>query len=261
MIDKKYVRLINLALDNAISPEENRELEDYMARNPEARAYAKELGAAWAALRHAGEVEVMPDLKKEVLESLLSGEPRPETSGRKEAVAFAAPAYHHLRLKYVFFFACGLVFGVMLFILFKSQGGPSPIDSRSLLGTLVSLKSLNVAERIAIEEKSVRGEVVLKTSNDMALAEIRFETSQEVELSLSFDPGTLIVNAFQREADDAGRVQIEAGRLTLISSGNHKVWVGFKAKSAEPSPLKFQIRFSGTVLYEKEILIPGGRKD
>ena len=261
MIDKKYVRLMNLALDHAISPEENRELEEYLARNPEARAYSKELGAAWAVLRHAREVDVMPDLKKEVLESLHSGELRPEASGRKEAVSFAVPAYHHLRLKYVFFFACGLVLGVMLFILFKSQGGPSSFDSQSLLGTLVSSKSLNVADRIAIDEKSVRGEVVLKTSNDMVLAEIRFETSQEVELALSFDPGALTVNAFQREAGAAGRVQIESDRLTLISSGNHEVWVGFKAKSAEPSPLKFQIRSSGMILYEKEILIPGGRKN
>jgi hypothetical protein len=260
MIDKKYIRLMNLALDKAISPEENRDLEEFLARNPEARAYAKELGAAWAVLCHTREVVVMPDLKKEVLESLRSGEFRPETSRRKETVSISTPSYHHLRLRYVFFFACGLVLGVMLFFLFKSQGGTSSFDSQSLLGTLVSSKSLNVAERITIEEKSVRGEVVLKTTNDMALAEIRLETSQEVELALSFDPGTLTVNTFQREEGDAGRVQIEADRLTIISSGNHEVWVGFKTKSTEPSPLKFQIRSSGTILYEKEIQVPAGRK-
>jgi hypothetical protein len=259
MVDKKFIRLMNLGLDGVLSPEDRRVLEDYLSRNPEAKSYNAELGAAWAALRRANEVEAKTvDLKNEVLGSLRRAAAEARSADRSRGTAPAIPALHHLRLKYVFFFACGLALGVMLFLLFKSQGGPTDFASQNLLGTLVSSKSLKVAERIPIEENGVHGEVVVKASDSLAVAEILVETTQYADLNLSFNPEALALTGYQRESEGAGSVRLEADYLTVAGVKALQCRVGFKVKAAA-AVLRVHIASSGVLLYERDITLTGGR--
>ena len=116
MINQKYIDLMNQEFDGANSPEQSRDLEDYLSGHEEARTYYRELALALNVFEKVAMLNPPPELGDEILSRL---EDRTDTRSNTSSGGMLAACRNLFRLRlqpaYAYTFIGGLVLGLVLF--------------------------------------------------------------------------------------------------------------------------------------------------
>jgi len=118
MISQKYIDLMNQEFDEANSPEQSRELEEYLTGHEEARTYYRELALALNVFEKVAMLDPPADLVDGILTRLDEDNPSEEHStGDRGGLLAACRDLFRLRLQpaYAYTFIGGLVLGLVLF--------------------------------------------------------------------------------------------------------------------------------------------------
>ena len=120
MISQKYIDLMNQEFDEANSPEQSRELEEYLTGHQEARTYYRELALALNVFEKVAMLNPPDGLVDGILTRLddQPGSPSEERPTRdREGLLAACRDLFRLRLQpaYAYTFIGGLVLGLVLF--------------------------------------------------------------------------------------------------------------------------------------------------
>ncbi len=129
MINQKYIDLMNQEFDGTNSPEQSRDLEDYLSNHEEARTYYRELALALNVFEKVAMLNPPPELGDEILTRL---ENRAETNSAADGGGILAACRNLFRLRlqpaYAYTFIGGLVLGLALF------AGSTRLTSNELSG-------------------------------------------------------------------------------------------------------------------------------
>lgn len=120
MISQKYIDLMNQEFDGANSPEQSRELENFLNGHEEARTYYRELGLALNVFEKVAMLNPPPGLGDDILARLdeRTGnlQAAHSTRGRKNLPTACRDLFRfRLQPAYAFTFIAGLMLGLVLF--------------------------------------------------------------------------------------------------------------------------------------------------
>ena len=120
MIKQDYINLMNQEFDGTNSPEESRELEDYLSGHSEARTYYRELAQALGVFENVDMLNPQPGLREIILSQVdqLGGQipGADHASGHKSLLAAIRDLLRpRLEPAYAFTFIVGLAVGLAVF--------------------------------------------------------------------------------------------------------------------------------------------------
>lgn len=267
MIEKRYIDLMNSEIDGDNSPEESRELEEYMARSPEARRHFKELREVGRALADAGEASPPPGLRRSIMNAVEARERAAATPGLLTRIRRAVappvgmqPAYatsggavaRAARMRFAYAFAGGVVAGLALFVLLSvTVPRLVPGDVGNLYGTIGS-------ERCFVEEP-----LSFSVPGAEGYANIRYcAETVTVELSLSSDSEVVVVLAYDEQVDFNGLQALQPGdhairvsghRAELTHSGTRDYDLTFTDHTESHLPMSVSVMEGGRALFESSV--------
>ena len=254
MIEKRYIELMNSEIDGVNSPEESRELHEYLDGAPDARRHFEELKSVGRALSEAEEVSPPPTLRGDIMRAV-EGRRRAEagsssTRRRRRAVRISP------RLTPAYAFAGGMAAGLFLFALISvTLPDLAPGDSAHLFGT------------IGGERCTVDAPVMFDVPGASGNATVRYcAETVTVELSLSSESEVLVVLSYDDEVDFDGWRALQSGdhainvaghRAELTHSGDRDYDLYFTDYTESHMPLRMSILSGGRSVFESSV--PPGR--
>ena len=256
MIDSMFSELINRAIDKDLSREELEKLNEYLSNNPEAKKYYNRCLHMKNLLDKAEEVEPDPSLKNNILYTIKH---RHSQVTEKEGILqkILKRFEYRVQLKYAFFFAAGIVFGLLILTFVGDLGGKYH-DKSDFIGTLLMNEKgdeLKTADNFKFEKNDILGESVLKFSDKYIVQQINISSLENVDISLQYNKDELSFAGFKQLENVKNTIKIEEDFLEMRNNGHNNYVIIFKKlKKSSLSGIKFKISGSGVTLFEKKIL-------
>jgi hypothetical protein len=249
MIDKKYIEMMNLEIDGALSPEGHRELERYLESHQDAREYFDGLRSTASMLDRTEEIEPPAALTKSIIKTVFERDSRAEdmclsTGGRSWMASRWRPG---------FAFAAGLVAGLFLsasamLILIKSPPG-----TEGIYGTISRLKGAVTERTTIIDGAELRGTVHTRISGERIMAELDVWSRNEVLVKL-IHGGAVSFEGVRSLRPATSRISVFEDRVELVLSGDGGFIVGLSEKGGSRSPVDLMITSNGEVLFSERIV-------
>lgn len=255
MVDEKYIALINQEIDGANSPRETAMLQDHLATNAEAQQFYDEMLATASLLQEVKPVEPPAHLQHVIMNRLpvnRYGASTP-TSWWAELREWWEVKFN---FKYVYAFAGGLAVGVALFVLVS----PTPsLDSEQLTGTMIQhdeKNALRTIKEITINRDGVTGSLAVQQSAEAVRTELALDSTQPIELTLSFDAQQFGFTSLTMLNDAAlGEAILIPSAVQLTHSGRKSYVIDLIKKDRAPSKLEIKIVRAGELLEEWAIAV------
>ncbi|MCG3118328.1 MAG: hypothetical protein ALAOOOJD_00507 [bacterium] len=256
MSSDKYIELIHREIDGLNSPAESAQLRDELAANPEARQFYDEMQATASLLQEVKAVEPPAHLPHVIMNRLPANR-----YGASSQASWWAGLREWLEVKfnfnYVYAFAGGLAVGVALFALFSQTTLPS-LDSDQLTGTMIQRddkEALQTIKNLEINREGVTGKIEVKQSVEMVRAELRLDSAQPIELTISFDDQQFGFTSLTMLDDSAlGEAILIPNAVQLTHAGQKRYAVVFTKKDRGAS--KLEIKMVGAGALQEEWVVP-----
>lgn len=263
MIEKTYVDLINKEIDGVNSQEDSDKLKSYLAENPEAQDLYNDLLSVSSMLDKIDQIEPSPTLRRDILESLpqkkyATKEKKDPLEGTGNVLKSLLPFQTvKFNFRYAYAFSAGLILGITILFLFVDKiYQKTDLDISDLYGTMMhpgTSESLETADHAEINLDQVQGEIHLKYSEEIVLAELDLNTEREIEIVFEFDEHDISFNSFARLNNNENNLNIGKNRLRLSNIGDNKYIIIFHDKTESITPMNVKIFSSGDLLYERDI--------
>jgi anti-sigma factor RsiW len=247
MIADKYIELIHRELDGANTPAESARLKAYFAANPAAQQFYEELTEMSGMLKEVRAVEPPAHLQQVIMNML---PPNRYAAPAKASWLTALREWLETKFnfKYAYAFAGGLTFGIVMYALLL-QTTFQPADLSKLSGTMAPAEQ-TATENFAIAAKEVSGNIAVRKSDELVLAEIALASQQPVELVIAFDETNVRfkgLDLFDQPAP--GDITILSNAVKLIHAGQRRYDMTFIKKNA--AALHVKILLAGNLVYER----------
>ena len=249
MIKKNDLERIHKEIDGLNSPEDSANLKEFFFRNSEAQELYNDLNTLSEMLNEVPALDPPANLKKQILNTL----PKTKYATQEEQSLSRAP-HSKIRLKLGYAFAFGILVGVILSSLVFNK--IKSVDTSKLSGTLL-LNNLpedfHTGQSHEIKLNGINGEVNLKYTEDIILAELNLTSQQAVEVAMTFNPSELVLNGFTCSREEGLQFTTNHGDIKLNHAGSQSYNFLFKKKSQTESSITIKIISNGNVLFEKQL--------
>jgi len=255
MLNDKYTELINREIDGLNSLRESAQLKEYLAADPAAQQFYDEMRATASLLQEVKAVEPPAHLQHVIMNRLPVNRygASAQTSWWAELREWVEVKFN---FKYVYAFAGGLAVGVALFVLVS----PTPsLDSEQLTGTMIQhdeKNALRTIKEITINRDGVTGSLAVQQSAETVRTELVLDSTQPIELTLSFDAQQFGFTDLTMLNDAAlGEAILIPGAVQLTHAGQKSYAVGLTKKDRTAGKLEIKLVRAGEVLDEWTIAV------
>lgn len=248
MTDEKILELINREIDGLLSEQERGELNEYLARHVEVRALHQDLKKISTMLSQVPAEEPSPNLKKRVLNAIPAKRYAPQT--RALAQLFFPRLKFNFRYAYIFLF--GLAIGFVATTAIFNRGNQLTLEGVS--GSLVENRMRNQASVLAqldLNNYGVSGNVQIKTAAEAVLSEVSWQSDDEVELQLEFEPQALVFAEMKNGETGGLQMKLESNRVHVRGKQVHCALTFLKL--TESTTLRLAILKNGVVVFDEPI--------
>lgn len=249
---------MNQEIDGANSSQESSDLKKHLSKNPEARQYFDELFAMSTVLSAVEEIEPSSNLKKNIMKEIL-----PKKLYTQQRKTFLPSLFERFQmksaLKYAYVFSCGLIFGLLVYLLFTGveQKGDS-FDVSKLYGTMTLKElagTLKPGDRFPIDTEHVRGSVEVAYSEAIVFIEVKVETQKEINLAFAFDENDLSVYGYAQASGGKGTVHMGQNLVEVAHTGDNTYQIILNNTVQNSTTLYFKITADGGILYDRPIIV------
>jgi hypothetical protein len=248
MIDDKYIELMNLEIDGALSDEDRHKLERYLESHADALEHYNALRNTTDILNGTEEIEPPAALSRDIIESIF--ERHSEAKGR--CLSTGGVTWRTFRWRPGFAFAAGIIAGLFLFasaLLFIMK---SPAGEGNFYGTIAGLKDATAQRTAVIDGPGVQGLVRTRRSGETIVAELEIWSPDEILVQF-IHGDDIYFEGVRTERPGTPRISVFADRIELALTGKGEYIIGLNDRSGSRSPIDLRITSNGVVLFEKRI--------
>jgi hypothetical protein len=261
MVDEKYIEIMNRRIDGVATNEEIDILDEYLAKNEEARIHYDNLRRVAETLDNVEKVEAPADMKSNILNSINANQKPARVVQRYGMRDLISVVSNWIEYKTAVSFAAGAVAAVLVAALYL--GGVDKITSQDERWMTGSMVVENISDETVLLEESyfdinkVGGSVNLKRVGDIFTIELDIEADIKAGVMISFDQDQLAVAGFEQRANVGPDVQIFIDGLKITHFGENTYRFFLRPLTLTDSRVKLRI-FAGDQSYQKNLdcLIP-----
>jgi hypothetical protein len=256
MSDEKYNILINKAIDGDLSVEEERNLKDYLARNPEARRLYEDLEQTTALLNQVPEVDPPPQLTKRILNAIdFSGQT--EQAKRFRIKSLVPDRLFAPRAKLAYAFILGIFFTVLVltpYLLIQSQ--KQEMNTSYLSGTIKKNADINftIIDCIPIDGFGISGKIAVKKFQSLVQLEFDLQAIAGIDLVIAYDPNRIHFKNFEPVGYAEYALNYTQSYLQITLNGSLKSSFSFR-QLHPPSQMKITLSHNGNPIISRTITI------
>lgn len=249
MIDERIERILQDEIDGTASPEERREIEALVARDPEVRAYREGLHRLARGIEDLPVVPAPAELKPRILSTMA---PAPRVAPAA-GPGFLDTISAWFGIRTLAPFAVGVACAAVGFALL---GTPSPNDPVAGMSGTMGVPGIPAVEPLIAEPGLTAIATVERKASTVRL-ELALEADSPVEVTCDFDAAVLEPQGVQRFGAPMRALAVDNGRVRLDQSGESRVVLAWNAKEAAPTSLRLDFR-SGERTWQRTVEIPAG---
>jgi hypothetical protein len=254
-IEAKYLDLIQADIDDVLSPEEEHELDVYLADNPVARDFRDELTGFCGRLNTVELLDPPPFLRQQILQNLKPRKaPRANTSQQLRGILHLLFGVSTLR------YAASFAAGALLSYTFISSDQLSKRafdDITSLVGTMTQPQhtaTLTSVDHIQLTRNEIAGTVRLSQAGSVLVIDFDLVAIDPVEVVAGFADPDIWFNGFAQAEQRAGTViSADAGQVTLHMDGQGRYAVYLYNAGQNGATVMLKFYSSGNMIYEDEL--------
>jgi len=243
-------------IDGTNSPDESRELREYLDGDPDALRRFEELKEVGRVLSDARQVSPPASLKRAIM-SAVADRGRPSAArGYRARLREALSPPPRTRLAYAF--AGGVAVGLVLFAAFSvTLPHMAPGDGADLFGTMGGGRCFVAAEPVSFDVPGATGRASLRYCAETVTLELSLSSDSEVVVVLSYDDGVDFdgVKALQ-PGDHAIRVIGHSAELTHAGTRDYDLY--FTDYTESHLPMRMSVVAAGRSVFESSV--PPGRE-
>ncbi len=245
MIDEKYIELMNLEIDQVITPDEKIRLHSYLSENKEAREYYDELLLTSDSLNQLPDHEPSENLKKQTINSIDFSKYSPKA--RHSSIRSYGWVF---KFRYAYTFAAGIIAGLFIYSLFTMGSGN--INQDDISGTIGIISNAKTIEEIPLNFPDMQGTITIKEQGESFWFSIYSNSSQPVDFVITYPDQVKFENI---KPGKSGDINLSSGKnyIKTTNSGSQQYSVMFTKSDITPSPLHFRLLQSGKTLYTCEL--------
>jgi hypothetical protein len=219
MAGEEYIELIHKEISGTITPDERKDLYDYLRKNPDAQRLHSQLRRTSDLLNKIRDVEPPTYLKKRIMNSI--DFTRYQASRSRPVLRLVTRVRQiGLRPRFAYAFALGVVVGLVVFSQFLIRpGGKYATDLRNLYGTigLIRDSSFTMIDRVPVDLAQIEGYVDLLRYDDVLIFDVSLYSSGKSEILLEYEPDLATFGGLR--PGDHGSVLMDTGRDYVKASG------------------------------------------
>lgn len=257
MIDEKYIRLMHQEIDGENSPEQCAELEAYLASNPEAQDFYRELKNLSSNLDAVERLEPPPNLAKRIINAIPKNKYKKRQRSRTSE-SFLASLKARLDYSYVYAFSGGLAVGALVAFLLLSTMGDASLNISHLAGTLretTTIEDFDTIHVTRIDAAEVQGTVRFKRKDRTILSEITLNAPEQIELLLRFDAPSVGLHGVSALEETGLQTSSGPGAISLTHVGAGTYALIFEQKAPAIPPMDLRIYFDGKLVHQQSLHI------
>lgn len=257
MIDKKYIELMNKAIDGVATKSEQERLRSYLSVNSEAQNFYNDLSRTSELLNKIPKVEPSPNIKKYVMNSidLTRYSVSPKTNKFKSLVSrlLVKPSP-----KLAYAFALGILIGILVYSVFLEnvllKRGVEATDFYGTIG-IVKKADFKTITSIPIGFTEVKGTIDVKKLEDIVVIETDLSALKETEIQFEYDESHLQFSHFN--SGSQAKVNFDSGENYIRASwsGNNQFNLFFTQVSADGKPIILKLSVAGELRFTQDILL------
>jgi hypothetical protein len=246
-LDKRIYDLINRSLENKITSEEKRELDEILSNDTEVKKH-------YDSLMSFGN----KDIDKNNNISAAGVQSKPEQ--KKNIFArFWDEILSSPGLRYSALIPLGILIGIFSHIAYQNVVDPNSVNIDNVLGTMADFPTLSgyeAGEEIVIEQDNISGTITTQLSDEMVIAEVNLILNENMRMDITFNQNALSVFGMKPILqDEKSNINWGSGLIRMEVIGENKYLLFFKKKDNPPKELRIKIYDDIHVVYENVIKV------
>ena len=257
MIDQHIIRKIYRSIDGDLSPQDQADLENFLAQNPEAEQIYRD----WKNIdeRFGEGKDLLPaiDLKQQILNKIDMEKYVPSENvsfSEKMQRLFFSP-----RFKIGFAFVLGIFLGVFVFSLFKQGMNEKQVKQQDVSGTIWDSRTYDqmvTADNLLFESPMAKATFNVKYSTKLVEAHINISSLYPVKVAINFDPDAFMTfNVQNTNVNDQTTAMSSSNYIEINNVGDNQFVVLLYNKNSLPHSLNFTIYQNELPLYRNSVTI------
>lgn len=253
MIDSKYIELINRDIDKVISPNEKKELEDYLEINPDAEELHRELLLTEELLDRLPNNDPSANLKKRILNSIDYN--RYSSKNKKSSFAeYFKNIFSGSSAKLATSFALVLVIGtIIVFSFYLTSNFKNNLEDENVFGT-IGVTNNQLLEIVKIDVDKISGDIQIIKEANLYKFIINVNSSEKYNLQIDFDPENVTLNNSHTE----NNIKISEDKSSIVFANltNLLNEIDFKSKNISHDTFSIKLYRDDNKLFQREIILP-----
>jgi hypothetical protein len=247
---------MNAEIDGANSPEESRELREYLDANDDAREHFDELERVGQAMADAGHVSPPEGLRAAIMRVVAARNEAKARGGFVEKVREALSPAPRMRLAYAF--SGGIAVGLGLFALLSvTLPQLVPGDGANLMGTMGGERCFVAGAPVSFEVPGASGSASVRYCAETVTMELSLSSESEVVVVFSYDDDVDFDGMRAFQAGDHA-ISVTGNRAELTHAGTRDYDLYFIDHTESHSPLRMRVMSGGSSVFESNV--PPGRE-
>jgi hypothetical protein len=243
-------QLVDKQLDGTLQAGEQEKLQQMLSESEEVRLYATQMEILHRSLQQAGEEKVCIDISGEVMDRVRTGSPNKKQA---KIIRLSSRIISNNRqlMKYAAILLAGLLLGsAATLILLKETADTNPDH----MSATISGRSL---PPLIYKEDAWGMQIQPVVSADRVVLMINLQSSSPASMTLHYDQQVYRLESTRYLSyDTIPEASSHAGLFQIASEGNQVFHLLFKRHPDMPSPMVIDVMQNGTIIYQREILMP-----
>jgi hypothetical protein len=246
-LEQRIYDLINRSLENKISSEEKRELNEILTNDTEVKKYYDSL---------------MSLSNKDIAEdnSLNTTDVHSKPESKKNIFAkFWDEILSSPGLRYSALIPLGILIGIFSHIAYQNVVNPNSVNIDKVVGTMADFPTLSgyeAGEEIVIEQDNISGTITTQLSDEIVIAEVNLILNENMRMDITFNQNALSVFGMKPILqDEKSNINWGSGLIRMEVIGENKYLLFFKKKDNPPKELRIKIYDDIRVVYENVIKV------
>jgi hypothetical protein len=245
MIDDKYQDLMNRAVDETLSPEEQAELDSYLKEHPEARQYYDKLRQVVGVLSELPSAKAPADFKAAVMGSIRSRAGDEVKRERSGLLARLADSFRSGKAwRYTYAFSAGALCGIIvLAAAIYLPNPPSQLDNSNLSATMTSVlpHTTTSIEKQNVSVGDTKGTIDVRRGDGTVVVNGDISSQNETTVELMYDPSDLVPATIWQPEPYRGVISTGKNAIVVRYPGNSRFTIIFRDLSAAASTIACRI--------------------
>lgn len=254
MHNKKLHELINKEIDGLNTPEESKQLRDYMRKNPEAHDLYNDLRNLSESLEKVKKISPPPNLRKTILNTIDMN--KYAKKERRPHKFFKFLSRYRFNLQYAYIFIAGMALGV--FIYYSLLDTAQESDTSHLIGTMIineTSASLEPISKIQINLNDISGTVSLKSEKNILFVEFKVKTKRDIQTVIDFGQDDIGFLALSRLNKNSLKFEVNKKTIHIRHKGDSNYIVFLTEPVYRPPQLNLKLYADDNLLVEENLFL------